>query len=302
MNLKNLYYFKVISQFQHYTKAAEYLCLTQPSLSHAIASLEAEYGVPLFEKDGRNIKLSKYGIKLNAYVSRGFQEIEMGDQLLSQFSKKDSGFVDFGFLFVLGYKFVPMLIKKFYENNKNAGITLQFNQLDTKTCLQKIKDGSIDIGLCTYMFNEPYINFRPILQQELICITSLEHPLAGKRQVTMEELLPYPMIRYQDNTGEIQSLIDKLFEDCVSMPESLCHMAEEITIAGLISSGHKNCIAIVPDLEILNNYQIKKIQLKHPAAYRKIYLATLKDRLLPACVKTFYQFALNYSFDSLREL
>lgn len=46
---------------QHYTRAAERLCITQPSLSHAIAQMEGELGVPLFEKRGRNVVLTHFG-------------------------------------------------------------------------------------------------------------------------------------------------------------------------------------------------------------------------------------------------
>ncbi len=295
MNLNNLYYFKVMAQFQHYTRAAEYLCITQPSLSHAMAALEREYGVPLFERDGRNVRLSKYGRLLESYVSKGFHELENGNRILMDFSKKNSGIVDFSFLFVLGYQFVPLLIKKFYENEKNQNITLQFNQFNTKTSLEKIRDGSIDISLCTYMDEETEIDFRPVLKHELVCITSRDHPLAGRDCVTMEELLPYPIIHYIDTTGDIQSVIDSLFHSCGRAPQRLCSMGEEVTMAGLVSTGHSDCIAIVPDLEILQNYNIRKLRLDHPDAWRKIYLAVSKKRPLPGCVRTFYDFALEYA-------
>ena len=54
MNLFYLRYFVTLAHVKHYTKAAEQLCITQPSLSHAIAQMEKELGVPLFEKNGRN--------------------------------------------------------------------------------------------------------------------------------------------------------------------------------------------------------------------------------------------------------
>lgn len=50
MNLYHLRYFATLAHLEHYTKAAEILSITQPSLSHAIASLEKELGVKLFEK------------------------------------------------------------------------------------------------------------------------------------------------------------------------------------------------------------------------------------------------------------
>lgn len=61
MNLFYLKYFVELAHVRHYTKAAQNLCITQPSLSHAIAQLENELGVPLFEKNGRNTTLTRFG-------------------------------------------------------------------------------------------------------------------------------------------------------------------------------------------------------------------------------------------------
>ena len=61
MNLYHLRYFVELAHTRHYTRAAERLCITQPSLSHAIAQLERELGVPLFEKSGRNTELTRFG-------------------------------------------------------------------------------------------------------------------------------------------------------------------------------------------------------------------------------------------------
>ena len=61
MNLNHLYYFRALAKEEHYTRTADMLSITQPSLSHAISCLESELGVKLFEKQGRNAKLTKYG-------------------------------------------------------------------------------------------------------------------------------------------------------------------------------------------------------------------------------------------------
>lgn len=297
MNYNNLYYFKILAEFQHYTKASKYLCITQPSLSHAIASLEYELGVTLFEKCGRNIRLNKYGQLFNSYISKGFTDIEYGIKLLKQFSKNNAGIVDFSFLFVLGSQFIPNLIKNFYENECSDNITINFNQCNTKTSINKLKNGLLDISLCTYMHNEPDVNFIPILKQELVCITSSEHPLSSKTSVSIEELTLYPIIRYIDAVGEIQYIIDHMFSECKNSPPTYSYLEEEVTMAGLVSTGHKNCIAIVPNLEILQNHNIRKMNILHSKAYRNIYLATLKKASMPSCVKLFYDFILNYVSD-----
>ena len=61
MNLNQLQYFVTLAHMEHYTRAAEKLSITQPSLIHAISSLENELGTYLFEKKGRNVVLTKYG-------------------------------------------------------------------------------------------------------------------------------------------------------------------------------------------------------------------------------------------------
>ena len=78
MNLNQLYYFSRLAQIEHYTKAAEQLNLSQPSLSHAIRSLEKELGTRLFEKQGRGVTLTKYGKLFCGYVDEALETLEQG--------------------------------------------------------------------------------------------------------------------------------------------------------------------------------------------------------------------------------
>ena len=61
MNIHSLRYFVTLARVRQYTRASEELCITQPSLSHAISQLENELGVKLFEKIGHKISLTRYG-------------------------------------------------------------------------------------------------------------------------------------------------------------------------------------------------------------------------------------------------
>ena len=61
MTLNQLTYFQKIAELEHFSRAAEELNISQPSLSRSIDTLEQELGLPLFEKQGRNVILTKYG-------------------------------------------------------------------------------------------------------------------------------------------------------------------------------------------------------------------------------------------------
>ncbi len=69
MNLRHLVFFKELARTQYMAKAAENLGISQPSLSYAIKKLEHELGVPLFEADGQNIKLTSIGGVYLKYVT-----------------------------------------------------------------------------------------------------------------------------------------------------------------------------------------------------------------------------------------
>ena len=74
MNLSQLKYFVTLARLEHYTKAAEELEISQPSLSYAMTMLEQELGTKLFQKKGRNIVLTKYGKFFLDYVEQSLQD------------------------------------------------------------------------------------------------------------------------------------------------------------------------------------------------------------------------------------
>ena len=82
MNLSQLYYFRKLAELEHYRKASEELFITQPSLSNSIGNLEKELGVPLFERVGRNVRLTSYGAEFNEHVCVALSEIDKAIDLM----------------------------------------------------------------------------------------------------------------------------------------------------------------------------------------------------------------------------
>ena len=91
---------------EHYTRAAEKLCITQPSLSHAIAQLESELGVPLFEKSGRGTKLTHFGQQFLSCALDTLATLDQGVEELQRVGRGE-GIIRLGLLRTLGVKFMP---------------------------------------------------------------------------------------------------------------------------------------------------------------------------------------------------
>ena len=106
MNLFYLRYFVKLAHIGHYTKAAEQLCITQPSLSHAISQLEKELGLPLFEKYGRKTTLTRYGEEFLLCAEQTLRTLDNGLASLER-AANGEGEIRLGILRTLGIQFIP---------------------------------------------------------------------------------------------------------------------------------------------------------------------------------------------------
>ena len=88
MNTDYLRYFATLAELQHYGNAAKELNISQPGLSHAIRSLEKDYGLPLFEKTGRNVRLSPYGLELKKHIDVILNNLDKLEQTISDFHRE----------------------------------------------------------------------------------------------------------------------------------------------------------------------------------------------------------------------
>ena len=94
MNLQWLIYFQTIAELENYTQATKKLHVSQSNLSHAMRSLEEKLGVELFEKDGRNIRLSKYGEIFLPYVNKTLDSLDEGIAKLKEFLDPNTGTIE----------------------------------------------------------------------------------------------------------------------------------------------------------------------------------------------------------------
>lgn len=299
MNLNHLNYFRVLAKLEHYTQAADKLSITQPSLSHAMSSLEKDLGTYLFEKQGRNIKLTKYGKIYFEYVDRALSELEKGERKLRELTNISSGTIELGYIYTLGPTFVPALIKSFVSIGENKNIKFSFGQGTTKSLIEDLKNEKFDIVLCSYVENEEDVEFIPIEREELVVIVANEHPLAKKDTIDLRDLDNYSFIGFSEKSG-IRPLINSLFEQVNIKPNIICEVEEDNAVIGLVEINYG--IAVVPKISSLKNYNVKVLPIVNPAHERFIYLVTLKNRYLAPSVKAFKNYIIENSKDKILDI
>lgn len=289
MNLNYLYYFKVLAETEHYTHAATLLKITQPSLSHAIHCLEEELNAYLFGKQGRNIKLTKYGKIFYNYINEGLLQIEKGQSVLQSITSPKNGQIDLGFIYTLGARFVPQLLKSFLSIEENKNVHFSLNQGTTSQLIQGLKEEKYDIVLCSHVHNEKEIHFLPVVKENLVVIVPNNHPYANRKEIDLSLLKEEKFVYYSKSSG-IRPLLDSLFEKVNIEPHIACEVEEDSAVMGLVGINYG--IAIVPDIPLIDTFPIHKLKIINPSYERYIYLATMKNRYLPPAVHTFCNFLI----------
>lgn len=297
MNLKHLYFFRELAYTEHMAKAAENLSISQPSLSYAIEHLESDLGVPLFEKDGRNIRLTAIGkIYLN-YVESSLTTLNEGKKMVSQLLDVRQGHVDVGFTYTLGQELVPELVTVFQKDMANKSISFNFYQNNTEELVKKLIAEKYDMVFSSYIeqLNNESIKTKlayvPVAKQELVLVTPRNHPLAKYSSIFLNQLGNYPFINFSRNSG-IRPLIDKLFQNNDIHPNVKAEIEEDHAIVGFVQHGYG--IALIPHLSQLNPDLVHIAHIKEPEAFNTIYLISKADHFLPPSTAKFKSFAINY--------
>jgi DNA-binding transcriptional LysR family regulator len=283
MNMKHVEYFRTLAKVEHVTKAAELLNISQPSLSNAMRALEEELGTKLFEKRGRNIMLTKYGKLYAKSVESAFDELEHGERTLRKMTGLSTGHIDIAFFHTLGISFIPQLIKRFLKLGQNKDITFSLSQGTEAMIIGGLKRGDYDLGFTSATKTELELDFIPIASEELYVVVPLEHPLAERAEISLQELKRFPIISYSQPGGLRDTINDMLRK--VNVEPNIVYEAEQgSAVAGMVAAGFG--IAIIPDIP-LPPLDIKYLRILEPHAPRYIYMTALKDHYETAAVRNF---------------
>lgn len=294
MNLNQLYYFQAIAKLQHFSRAAEQLHISQPSLSYAMSCLEKELGTQLFEKQGRNVVLTKYGNIFLEHVNSSLAELETGKLQLQKYTSSQQGQIDIGYVYPLAPRYIPKMARSFLSVSENKNVNFTFYQGITSQLVEGLRKEKYDVIFSSYSDDEPDIEFVPILQHSLSLVVPSEHPLAQYDEVSLKEIEQYPLVIYRKDTG-LGKLIQRAFKQADISPQIISEAEGEQALYGLVAEGFGlSLVAIIPEM---NLYDVKAIKIKEPYCERFIHMGYLKNHFQPVALKRFIQYAKENRFE-----
>ncbi len=194
MTLRQLQHFENLARTQHYQRSAELLGISQPALSRSISSLELELGAPLFEKQGRNVVLNRFGRVFAEHIFTAIHEIDTGAAHLRDMTDPRKGVIEMSLNYATSNIYLPRILRAYMAGRNQDELTFQFRQSNTPAILTDVREGISELGLCSYMEDQPEILLYPVVRCPLLLLAPPGHALARREQASLQEISRYPMI------------------------------------------------------------------------------------------------------------
>jgi len=199
IDFRHLETFCRVANLKSFSKAADDLFLTQPTVSGHILSLEQSLSLRLFDRTSREVHLTKAGEVFLEYASKILSFRKDLLNALSEFSQGIRGELSLGASTIPGEYLLPKLMGDFKGEHPDHVISLQI--ADTKEIIQSLLQDRIEFGVIGAKLNHPSLHFEKYEDDVIIVVAPRDHPLARKKRASLEDLLKEPWIVREEGSG-----------------------------------------------------------------------------------------------------
>jgi len=292
VNLNDIDYLVAVAEQRHVGRAAEALGLTQPALTRAIARLEAQAGMPLFERHPKGVMLTTAG---EAFLHRAQRiRIEYDDALreMHQMKTGEMGILRIGYSPSLDDRLLMSVMRRMLLERPAARIHLTEKLM--QYLLDMLLDGQLDLVVAPAPVSPPaQVEVLPLYQDVLHVIADLEHPLQRRRDLQMADLAAQPWLLPAPHTPLRTALNTLVLQ--AGLPELVVRV--EVTVislnnVGLLRGTRMLGIGSHSSLEPLRREGIGALPISLPVLRRQIALLLRKDAYQSPLSQRFRQLLL----------
>jgi len=231
MNLVQLKYFQAVCKYQSVSAAAEYLYISQPTLSSAIKELEREFGVSLFRRHHRGMVLTPEGTELLKHCDRLLAHAGQVERIMSDFGKRRK-VLRLGVPPMIGSLFLPRIYREFVPLHPE--IKLDITEGGRQEMLNQLSKELLDMVFLSH--NAPFdssIQSIEVARQETVCCVSVKNPLAKLKAVSPKDLVNTPIVLFKDSFFQTEE-IKKHFSEALVTPDIILQTQQLSTLQNII--------------------------------------------------------------------
>ena len=271
-----------------FTKTADYFQYTQSAISQTIKSMERDFGITLFLRTREGLILSAEGESLYPVFQEIVQKQRLLEESISRIHKTQSGTVRLGAYISISCHWLPGCIREFQKIYPNIHFDLY--QEDDQHLLKALQKGTVDMLIISNPSKKNY-KFTPLITDPFILALPPDHPLAEKKEISLQELASEPFICVPDG---YKKPISHMCNEANIHPHIAYNMIDDNAVLAMVEKGFG--VSILPKLVTYRTaYNIAIASPKEKMA-REIGLITRANDYTPWAIQKFTEFALKYPF------
>jgi len=292
MEKNQLLYAVTVAKCKNFTKAAEILSISQPSLSNQIIKLENELHVHLFERNHHTVTLTEAGTAFVYYANNllgNWKELEL---LMHDYSSLKKGAIRIGATPIMEIFNIPTLLANFQKQYPHISITLL--QTGSSALLTALKNKEIDVAFIIASDSTPEIadndfNFIKLREDLLCAIMSPKNPLSTNKTINVASLSSEKLI-LPTGTNTLQKVIKKYF-DSHNIPFKTTYCCDQTEAALAFASENLGVYFGTENIARCHGYNDLVCIPLDPPLYRSFSLVTTQKLQFHPTLKNFVQFA-----------
>ena len=199
IDFRHLETFCRVADLKSFSKAADDLFLTQPTVSGHILSLEHSLSLRLFDRTGREVRLTKAGEVFLRYASKILSSRKDLLNALSEFSHGIRGELSLGASTIPGEYLLPRLMGYFKKEHPHFILSLKI--ADTKEIAQWVLQGDVEYGMIGGKLSHNFLHYEKYEKDDIIAVAPSGHPLTKKKKVDLVDVLKEPWIIREEGSG-----------------------------------------------------------------------------------------------------
>lgn len=234
MEFRKLQYFESVARWSNFTKAAEELHVSQPTITTAIKRMEEEIGVPLFVRDKRSVVLTCEGEIFLKKVRDILNYIDQAVMDMQDLGKHQDWTVNIGIVPISGALLTSVLFKGFSAAYPQARYKIM--ELGTYAIMDAIDREEVDLGYVILRDGmEDHYGTCRVRKTELKVLINIENPLAVKDSVSIEEIGRENLIYYPRHSW-LRQKMDMEFQRCGIVPKIITEPVQMIALYSLVQN------------------------------------------------------------------
>ena len=281
MNYNYLRYFSVLAKLEHYTLAAARLGISQPSLSSAIHHLEAELGnVKLFEKVGRNIRLTEEGRYYQEKVDAALMELNTASITLRESRVSAPVLIRLGVVSGTVGGTVAREVAAYLQQNPR--IRFRLMESSAEELLDLVRQEKLDMAIVDITNRDRTLHFRKLCRRAFYAALPGDHPLSGSGSLTPQQLSQEPQIVFNH---DIENAFGQWASGVSTEENIVCTVNTAQAALDLVSAGVG--VAVIPGDCIPDREDVVCLPIKN--WHQALYMCILYDKWLEPPVWDFVE-------------